>query len=336
VPQSFEAIDDGLFMASSMKSTTAPSRVKRPVKSAFKISVLIPVYNGERYLAECLDSVLAQDFPDMEILLSDDYSGDGSKELMAKYSARDPRIRWWKNPRRVGLTANSNLCLRAATGEYIKFLHQDDKLLSPSALRKYAAALDAHPAAALASSRPHLTGKKTPLAPFRFRAGICDGRQMILDCFENNNNLIGPPSLAVFRRSSARRGFDERFGSGMDFEMWCHLLQQGDYVHLPEPLATWRIHASQQTAKSLEAGALDHDPLLLMETYYAMPWFQRTATHRLLFVQSQYLQKKFGSFADDLTRRMMARLPGHHYAWQWLRHKTSKPISKLGRKLARR
>ncbi len=323
-------------MAYTMNSTAIPPRVKRPVKSTLKISVLIPVYNGERYLAECLDSVLMQDFPDMEILVSDDNSNDGSRELIAEYSARDPRIRWWKNSRRVGLTANSNICLRAATGEYIKFVHQDDKLLSPSALRKYIAVLDANPTVVLASSRYHITGKKTPPANFRFQASRCDGRGVILSCFENNNNLIGPPSLAVFRRGFARRGFDERFVGCMDFEMWCHLLQQGDYLHMPEPLATWRVHADQHTARCRQTGTSDHDPLLLMETYYAKPWLQRTATNRLLFAQTYYLQKKFGSYADDLTRKMMAQLPRHHYAWQWLKHKTAKPVLKLGLKLASR
>lgn len=302
---------------------------KGPAKGVPKISVLIPVHNGEQYLAECLDSVLMQDFPDMEILVSDDNSSDTSGKLIEEYSARDSRIRWWKNSCRVGLTANSNLCLRAATGEYVKFVHQDDKLLSPSALRKYISALDAHPAAVLASSCNHVTGKKLSPAIFRFQTSLCDGRQMILNCFENDNNLIGPPSLVLFRRESACRGFDERFERAMDFEMWCHLLEKGDYVHLHEPLATWRIHPRQQTAD--RNGSLDS--LLLMETYYAKPWFQRLATSRLLFTQVYYLRKKFGHSAGELTRKMMGRLPWHQYSWQWLKHKASKPILNLGRKL---
>ncbi len=295
----------------------------------FKISLLIPVYNGERYLVECLDSVLMQDFADMEILISDDCSNDGSRGLIAEYAARDPRIRWWKNPLRSGLTANHNICLRAATGEYIKFVHQDDKLLSPSALRKYIAALDAHPTAVMASSRHHIIGKKLPRTIFRFQAHLYSGQQMILNCFENNNNLVGPPSLAIFRRLSARRGFDERFLGPMDFEMWCHLLEKGDYVHLGEPLATWRVHPSQQTAKCKDS----LDFLLIMETYYAKPWLQQKATSRLLFTQVYYLQKKFGRSAEDLTRRMMGRLPWPQYEWQWLKHKASKPILNLVRKL---
>jgi glycosyltransferase involved in cell wall biosynthesis len=316
-----------------MNVTVISSRTKTLAKRALKISVLIPVYNGEQYLAECLDSVLMQDFPDMEILISDDNSQDGSRGLIEEYAARDPRIRWWKNPRRAGLTANSNICLRAAGGEYVKFVHQDDKLLSLSAMRKYVAALDAHPTAVLASSRHHITGKKLPPAIFRFQESLYDGHRMILNCFERNSNLVGQPSLAVFRRLSATRGFDERFIGHMDFEMWCHLLEQGDYVHLDEPLATWRVHPGQQTAQYQERGNLSRDPLLLMETYYDKSWLQQTATDQLLFTQIYYLQKRFGSSANDLTSKMMVQLPRHLYTWQWLKHKASKPIVNLGRRL---
>lgn len=316
-----------------MNSKVITSGTKSPARNAPKISVLIPVYNGGRFLAECLDSVLMQDFSDMEILIWDDNSSDGSRGVIEEYAVLDPRIRWGKNPRRAGLTANANICLRAATGEYIKYIHQDDKLLCASALRKYAEALDAHPTAVLASSRHHVTGKKPPPTLFRFQDRLYDGRQTIRNCFEHNSNLMGQPSLAIFRRLSAQRGFDERFIGHMDFEMWCHLLEQGDYAHLDEPLATWRVHPAQQTAQHQDAGILDHDPLLLMETYYAKAWLRQTATEQLLFTQIYYLQKKFGSSAEDLTRRMMAQMPRHHYAWQWLKHKASKPIWNLGRKL---
>src|SRR5579884_4023286 len=114
------------------------------------VSVLVPVFNGEGHLVQCLESILAQDFPDLEILVADDGSSDGSLEIIRHFAAREPRLHWWKNPRNFGLTANANVCLRAAKGEYVKFVHQDDKLLSPSAIRKLVAALDAHPSATLA------------------------------------------------------------------------------------------------------------------------------------------------------------------------------------------
>ncbi len=130
------------------------------------VSVLVPVYNGERHLAECLDSVLAQDFRDLEILVSDDGSTDSSARVIQDFAARDSRVRWWKNPRNLGLTANTNCCIRQARGDFLKFVHQDDKLLSPSAVGRLLAALEKNPAASLAGCRQHVIG--VPVRPTGF------------------------------------------------------------------------------------------------------------------------------------------------------------------------
>src|SRR5450432_750622 len=121
-----------------------------------KVSILIPVYNGRRYLAECLDSILAQDFEGMEILIADDGSTDDSRELIQDYAKKDGRIRWWRNPVNLGLAGNFNGCLRAARGDYIKYVLQDDLLLSPSAIRQMAQALDSDPAVTLVGSASHV------------------------------------------------------------------------------------------------------------------------------------------------------------------------------------
>ena len=77
-----------------MKTNLAPLPDGMP---SVKVSVLVPVYNGEKFLPECLDSILAQEDVGMEILLADDGSTDGSMAVLETYAARDPRIRWWKN-----------------------------------------------------------------------------------------------------------------------------------------------------------------------------------------------------------------------------------------------
>ena len=106
------------------------------------VSVLIPVYNGEPFLAECIESVLAQNFADYELLISDDGSTDGSSAVIRRYAERDGRIRWWRNPRNLGIGGNFNACLKAARGEYLKYVLQDDKLLDPAVLRRMVATLE--------------------------------------------------------------------------------------------------------------------------------------------------------------------------------------------------
>lgn len=301
--------------------------------NAPKVSVLIPIYNGGYHLGACLESVLAQDFRDVEILLSDDGSTDTSAGIIQNFAARDPRIRWWRNPRNVGLTANTNVCIRAAQGEYLKFVHQDDLLLSTAAIRKLAAALDVYPGASLAGCRQHLTGTSSRPTIFSERGGCFDGRKMIVASLEQNTNLIGQPTLTMFRRRQAQRGFDERFTGFMDFEMWCHLLEQGDFVYLPEALASWRVHEHHQTARITANPDRDLEHLRFMEIYYAKPWLRAAATDRMLFTQIYYLNKKYGAEAGRLTAAMRSQLPPRRFAWQWLRHKAGRPLRKLSRKL---
>ena len=89
------------------------------------ISVIVPVYNVEPYLPQCLDSILAQTYSDLEILLIDDGSTDRCGEICDQYAARDPRIRVFHTENR-GLSAARNLGLDHAQGDYIGFIDSDD------------------------------------------------------------------------------------------------------------------------------------------------------------------------------------------------------------------
>lgn len=96
------------------------------------ISVVIPVYNVEKYLAQCVDSVLGQTYQDYEIILVDDGSPDNCPTICDSYAARDSRVRVIHQPN-GGLSAARNTGLSAATGEYIYFLDSDD-YIEPTAL----------------------------------------------------------------------------------------------------------------------------------------------------------------------------------------------------------
>lgn len=299
-----------------------------------KVSVLIPTYNSRQYLSECLNSIMSQGFADMEILISDDASTDDTLKAVQAYAVRDARIRWWQNPQNLGFVGNHNACLQQANGEYVKFIHPDDRLLSTSAIRKMVAALDENPSAVVAGCQQHLTGTKSRPTIFSRKSGLYNGRHMIVASLEQNTNLIGQLTLAMFRRRAVRDGFDDRFVGHMDFAFWCRLLEHGDFAYLAEPLATWRVHETQQTAKHRRTGAADHERLQFAETFFAKPWIQNAATRRLWFTQIYYLRKQYGAQADNLVRTLRSRLPPGGYAWQWLRHKVSRPFQKLARRLS--
>lgn len=98
-----------------------------------KISVIVPVYNAERYIKQCLDSVLAQDFADFEIIIVDDGSTDSSFSVSKEYAEKDERIKLFYKEN-SGPSATRNFALRKADGEYIIFLDSDDYWLDNTVL----------------------------------------------------------------------------------------------------------------------------------------------------------------------------------------------------------
>jgi glycosyltransferase involved in cell wall biosynthesis len=303
------------------------------------VSVLVPVYNGEKYLAACLDSILAQDFTEMEILIADDGSTDGSRELIQRYAEKDRRIRWWRNPTNLGLAGNFNCCLRAARNDYIKYVLQDDLLLAPSAIRQMVQALDADPAVSLVGSASHVIDDQSHRLEVRNnfrRSGVMDGKGAIMHCLSRNGNLIGEPSVVMFRREQAARGFDERYRQLIDLDLWFHLLEQGRFAYLAEPLCAFRQHFEQQTAVNRQLGAHVQDELLLAQFWLSRPWLRAAAGRRVLFKQIYNLRKHHGRRARPFIGDIMASLTMKWYALYWLEHKISSPFSNLKRSLRKR
>src|SRR5690606_15856697 len=123
-------------MGTEALDSTAPPRV----------SMVMPVHNGARWLAEAIESVLAQDFNDFELILVDDASGDASPAIMADAAKRDPRVRLLRLDANVGLPAALNHGFAAARGEFHSWT-SDDNLLRPTMLARLVAVLDAQPGA---------------------------------------------------------------------------------------------------------------------------------------------------------------------------------------------
>ncbi|MHA6784808.1 glycosyltransferase family 2 protein [Pseudonocardia saturnea] len=109
-----------------------------------RLSVGLPVYNGQRFLAEALESLLDQSFTDFELIISDNASTDATEEICRRYAAEDARIRYLRQPRNIGCNPNHNAVLREARGEYFKWAAHDD-LYGRDLFARCVQALDDHP-----------------------------------------------------------------------------------------------------------------------------------------------------------------------------------------------
>jgi glycosyltransferase involved in cell wall biosynthesis len=112
----------------------------------------MPVYNGEKYLAEALDSILAQTYRDFELVISDNASTDNTEQICHRYARADTRIRYYRNERNLGASKNHNRVFELSTGEYFKWAAYDD-VLAPELLEKCVSVLDKDPSIVLCYSK---------------------------------------------------------------------------------------------------------------------------------------------------------------------------------------
>jgi len=113
-----------------------------------RVSIGLPVYNGDQFLDEAMRSLLAQTYRDFEIIISDNGSTDRTEEICRRYAAQDNRIRYYREPSNQGASWNYNRVVHLATGEYFKWAAHDD-LVTPDYLEKCIAVLDRDPGVVL-------------------------------------------------------------------------------------------------------------------------------------------------------------------------------------------
>src|SRR5262245_24363485 len=125
------------------------------------VTIGVPVHNGEDGLARALDSAVAQDYPNLEILVSDNASVDATPEICRRYAEVDPRVRWWRNEENIGLGSNFVLTAERARGEFFLWLAHDD-WLSPECVSTVIRYMVSRPDVLLCSTSLNLLGFEGP------------------------------------------------------------------------------------------------------------------------------------------------------------------------------
>lgn len=152
-----------------------------------RLTVGLPVYNGQNYLAESLEALLGQTYEDFELIISDNASTDGTAAICRRYEKQDSRVRYFRQLRNLGLSANHNFLVAQAAGELFKWASHDD-LYARDLLERCVAALDEYPEVVLAHSwTAFIDGSAnvtkavkyplataSPQAPVRFRSLLFD------------------------------------------------------------------------------------------------------------------------------------------------------------------
>lgn len=203
------------------------------------ISVLMPVYNAERFLEEAVDSVLAQTLRDFELIAIDDGSTDASLRILRESAARDPRIRVVSRPNQ-GLIATLNEALHVARGELIARMDADDVSL-PERFGRQQQHLRAHPDCVAVGSRVLLIDPGG--GPLREIGENQDHEGIDRAYLEGGFGTI-VHAAAMFRRATLLEigGYRPRFDSAEDVDLFLRLAERGRLANLPDVLYRYRMH----------------------------------------------------------------------------------------------
>jgi glycosyltransferase involved in cell wall biosynthesis len=206
-----------------------------------RVSVILPSYNHERFLARALDSILAQTYQDFEIIVTDDGSADRSVDLLRTYERTDERIKLFVN--RFNYERHSlNNCVQHSRGDYIAVAHSDDEF-APTKLEQQVNFLDEHRDIAAVFATPRAINELGhELQDYGVFNSINRSRHEWLRHFFLFGNCLCHPSVLMRRSVHDRLGlYNPLLGALDDFDMWVRICLHYDIHVLPDKLVNFRI-----------------------------------------------------------------------------------------------
>lgn len=287
------------------------------------VTILTPVYNGEKYLEDCIESVLAQIHQNWEYYIVNNCSTDGSLAVAEPYARRDPRITVLTNTNFVGVIENHNIAfgLVSPQSKYCKVVSADDRIAS-DCIDKLVQLAEAHPTVAIVGCYQQ-SGVDALWKGLPLEKQISSGRDVCRSSLLDNLNVFGTPTSLLYRSDVIRDNnpfFPHRLPHA-DTSACYKYLQSHDFGFVHETLCVERVHTHQVSTKVRKLGAgtvaylenfLTYGPIYLSATEF------EDRKHRLL---AEYYRWLGGSALKMREREFWkyhkSRLHDLGYSMQW-------------------
>ncbi len=265
------------------------------------VSIGVPVYNGENFLRDCLESIVAQSFTDFELTICDNASTDGTEAICREFVERDGRVRYHRQSHNLGAAPNYNDVYHRSRGKYFKWAAHDD-LIEPKYIERCVEALDAHPESPLAYARFDTIddngdvielGNPHPelCAPdVRIRAGAAI-RPYI------HGGASDSPIFGLMRRSALDRTRLHGSYTGSDRTLLLELALQGPFFEVPERLFLTREHDARSVRIRQKSSAKN--------THAREAWFDSSRADKIVFPS----WRRLGEFLSAVFRSELT-IPG--------------------------
>lgn len=202
-----------------------------------KISVLMPVYNSEKYVATAIESILNQTFSDFEFIIINDGSTDNTAKIVQKYARRDSRIKFIDNQINQGLITILNQGLDLCTGEYIARMDGDD-ISRPERFKLQVDYMDAHPNVGVVGAWVSAFGTKQDI--YKYAPVI-----KLLDLLIHGCRICHPTAMiraSVLHNNNIR--YSKRYPCAEDFAFWMSIAHVSELHNLQTVLLDYRYHAT--------------------------------------------------------------------------------------------
>ncbi len=209
-----------------------------------KVSVIVPTYNHEPYIRTSLDSILSQNYPNLEIVVADDASTDATSAIVREYADRHPGVfRLLLNEHNIGPTPNANACFAACTGKYVSLFAGDDVML-PGKLRRQAAYMESHPecVASYHDQEVFDSGSGRLLGYYNHGPGSLKPREGGAELLVRYGTFCGGSSLMLLRSAAPAQLYDERVAFMSDWLFEIETVNNGRIGYIDEVLTRWRRH----------------------------------------------------------------------------------------------
>lgn len=215
-----------------------------------RVSVFVPTYNQKLFVREAIDSILLQDYPNLEIVVGDDGSTDGTQLILLEYKEKYPNLMTLLlSSKNEGITANCNRILRRCEGDYIALFAGDD-VWHPEKLRKQIRLMEDNPLAAVCATRVEWFNSSTQEV-IRIYPPDSDVDMKRMSVMHASAYIAGSgPSLLVRRSAIPKGGYDASLSMVSDWLFFIEILRTGSVIFIDEVLARYRRHAANTSSSS--------------------------------------------------------------------------------------
>ena len=273
------------------------------------LSVIMPTYNGAPYLGSALESLVAQQERDFDVVVVDDGSTDATMEILREYATRLP-VTIVEQEHVGNWVTNTNLGMRLATGAYFGWLHQDDtwhpdRLLH---LKRLAcewpqASLLVHPSWFIDARGRRIGVWRCPLP----RRTVCLESQDVLGRLLIQDFVASSVPIFTAEAASEAGGMDEGLWYVADWDFWLKLASLGETAHYPAPLASCRIHADSQTSTRTCATDEVERQYATVLARHLSPWERQAPNRRRV--------ARVARFSAELNVALMRFAAGRKVGW---------------------